>query len=325
MRETEYAYAVAYTRTLENKMLTKADLEMLLNASSEGNALKYLMDKGYGNDNANAEPGAEGLLRKELQYTWGEVRNACPKEAPIEILLYQNDFHNLKTILKAVFSGAEYKDLMLDPCTIEPKIIYDAVFTDQMERLPDILQRPAIEAYQILSQTNDGQHAEIVIDKASFLVMQKTAEQSKNTFLIGWADLNIAVIDMKIALRGALSGKSKDFLYHAMIPCAQINIGDLSDAAGQNVAAVWDVFSQSGFREAASAAQESVSTFEKWCDNKRMSYLKTVRYKTFGFEPLLGFLIGKQVEVQAVRIILSGLRSEVPTGALRERLRDLYV
>ena len=50
-----------------------------------------------------------------------------------------------------------------------------------------------------------------------------------------------------------------------------------------------------------------------------------IAHKTFGFEPLLGFLFGKQIEIQSVRIIITGIKAGIPVENMRERLRDLYV
>ena len=333
IKETDYAYAVSYMRTLENKMLGRSDFEILLNANSTEDILKYLSDRSYCNRDGNAKTGQnydnietiENMLKSELAYTYKEIKNACPQDAPVNILIYQNDFHNLKAILKSVFSNSKYENLMLEPYTVAPDIIYHAVSNGRPETLPDIFKKPAAEAYDILARDDDGQLAEIILDKALFSAMKEIARQSKNDFLIDWIELNIAIMNMKIALRGAYGGKSREFLRNAMLDCEKISVDYLSGAAADGVSEVFRVFKESGFDEAAKAAGESVGGFEKWCDNKIIGYLKPTRYKTFGFEPVLGFLVGKQFELQAARIVLSGIRSGISKEKLRERLRDLYV
>ena len=47
-----------------------------------------------------------------------------------------------------------------------------------------------------------------------------------------------------------------------------------------------------GYAAAAERARESMSAFEKWCDNQRMEYLKDYKNNSFGVEPILAFLIG---------------------------------
>ncbi len=62
MQDTEYAYAVAYIKTLENKMLPPSDIDSLINAESFSAALKLLSSKGYpeGTD-------IDGITEKELK------------------------------------------------------------------------------------------------------------------------------------------------------------------------------------------------------------------------------------------------------------------
>ena len=155
--------------------------------------------------------------------------------------------------------------------------------------------------------------------------MGETAKQLNNNFLINWVDLNIACMDMKIALRGAHGGKDKGFLLDSMPECKQINADSLADAAARDVSAVLRVMTRSGFGKAAQAARESAADFDKWCDNELISYIRSARYKTFGFEPIFSFLIGKRFELQAARIILSRFKSGIPAELIKERLRDSYV
>lgn len=327
MKETNYAFAVAYTRTLENKMLTMTDMDVMLNADSEHTARKYLLDKGYGHTKAQLgeEVSTQDMLSGELSYAWVEVREACPEGAPIDVLLYQNDFHNLKTILKAVFTKSDWKNILLTPCTIDPDEIYAQVSTGQMENLPPLLKQPAIEAHEVLAKTQDGQLAEVLLDKAAYAAVLQAANENKSKFLLDWVDLNAAIIDMKIALRGASSERTRAFLASAMLPCRQLDTDRLLDAAEQGAVAVTTALADNGFEQLSEAAKKSVGEFEKCCDNILMNYLKDSRNKAFGFEPILGFLIGKQTELQAVRIILSGLEHKIAPNILKERLRELYV
>jgi len=323
VRDTDFAYASTYARTLENKMLDKADFEALLGAPSAEHALKYLSDKGYGGGKKGESGSADALLKGELAYIWDEVKDVCPKGASIDVLLYQNDFHNLKTILKSVFSGAAYEPLMLEPCTAEPGAVHSAVTEGSTDVLPELLKNPAEEAYRVLARDEDGQLAEIILDKALYSAMNVAARRSKSDFLADWVDLNIAVMNMKIALRGVRGGKSAAFLRDAMLGCKRINADTLASAAAQDVAAVVQVFAQSGFADAADAAG-SINIFEKWCDDLLLRYARAAGEKLFGFETVFSFFICKQFELRAVRVILSGLRSGIPSDALRERLGDLY-
>ncbi len=328
MKETRFAFAVAYMRTLENKMLEQSDIDAMLNLSSLGDAMKYLADRSYGSGERTGHEGKkeiDDMLKAELEKSWQEIREACPKGAPIDVLLYQNDFSNLKTIMKAVFGGEEWEHLMMYPCTVEPQLIYKAVSEKDLEEMPVLLQLPAMQAYEVLARTSDGQRAEMILDKAAFATMRATAQKAKNRFLIGWVELWSQLTNMKTALRSARDKKDIHFLQEAFLKTDEIGGDALLAAAAQDEAAVLGVFSEQGYDDAVEAANKSISEFEKWTDNQLMEYVKSAKNACFGFEPLVAYLFGKKSELQAVRIVLYGLLNGVPKNTLKERLRDMYV
>ena len=302
-------------------MLSQKDLDTLLRYETTAEAMKFLQDRGYGRE--AAEP--EEMLRAEMEKAWQVVYDACGEEAPVEILLYQNDFHNLKTILKAVMSNAPWENLVLRPSVTAPAEIYEAVVHAQFDDLPAFLREPAREAYALISTTNDGQLTEIFLDKALFAAMHSRAAAEHSQFLQRWVEINIVIADLKTAVRGAFGRKTKAFLENAMIPSDTLHTERLVTAAAEGPEAVYDVIAAQGYPDAAEALRKSYDAFEKWCDNYRMSMVRAEKNKFFGFEPILAFLIGKQAEIQALRIILSGKENHVPAEIIEERLRDMYV
>ncbi len=328
MKETRFAFAVAYMRTLENKMLEQTDIDAMLAMNGVSDAMKFLADKSYGTGERTGSEGKreiDEMLKAELEKSWQEIREACPKGAPIDVLLYQNDFMNLKTIMKAVFSGGRWEHLMMYPCTAEPHVIYKAVSENDMDELPALLRIPAADAYEVLARTNDGQRAEMILDKAAFSAMRGMAKEAKNKFLAGWVELWAQLTNMKTALRSVRDKRDINFLKEAFLDSAEIGGDALLAAAAQDEAAVLNVFTESGYEDAAEAAKRSISEFEKWTDNALMDYIKSAKNSCFGFEPLVAYLFGKKAELQAVRIVLYGLLNEVPRNILKERLRDMYV
>ena len=317
MRDTEYAYAVASVKVLENKMLGTQDLDALLGAESYDAAKKLLSDRGY---QGAAEKPLSEALKSEMERAWNAVREVCPADAPLDILLYQNDFHNLKTILKACFSNTDWRQMVKEPSIADPEEIEKAVKTRYFEDLPDFLQEPAAEAYKLLTETYDGQLAEMYLDRETLLSMRKRAEREKNGFLRNWTEKNILIADLKIALRA--NRRDKAFLESALIPGNLAGDG-LFRAAEESREAVLDWMAGAGYP--ADLAREHPAAFDQWCSAFLMDGLSEARRSFFGFEPILAYLIGKQAEIQAVRIILSGKLHGVEEKMIRERLRELYV
>lgn len=303
-------------------MLSANELESLIAAQNTEEAIKILTDKGYGL-NISGNETIDEILKGELEKAWTEAKNVCPEGAPLDILLYQNDFHNLKTILKASICGVSWEHLVLKPCIQDPEKISEAVKSVNFDDLDEFIRDTAKTAYNLICETNDGQLVEVYLDKKVWRKMLEKSISVKNEFLSGWINLNILIANMKIAVRSY--GKSKEFIKNAMIESDELNTDKLIEAALLGKEEVIETISSLGFPEAAELLEKSFSDFEKWCDNKKMEYIKKAKLKSFGFEPILAFLIGKEFELQAVRIILSGKQNNVPTEIIRERLGDLYV
>lgn len=307
-------------KTLENKMLNKNDYEALISAPDFSASLKLITDKGYGK-NIDGTVTIEKLLESELQKIWQEAESCLPEDAPLDILKYKNDFHNLKTILKAFITNAEWENLMLSPSVVEPEIIYNAVKKADFSDLPEFLKDASQGGYEIVTREHDGQKTEIFIDKKAYEEMLKRAKG--NSFLTEWVEKNIIFANLLIALRSY--GKNREFIENAFIPTDKLNLSRLTDAAVEGKDAVSDFISSIGFADGAEALEESFGEFEKWCDNKKMEFLKLAKNQFFGFEPIMAFILGKEAEIQAVRIILSGHKNNIPSEIIRERLREQYV
>ncbi len=322
MHETEYAYAVAYMKTLENKMLSQSEIESLIVANDVKSAIRILTDKGFGK-NSKTYYNADELLKDELEKIWDEAKNACPEESPLDIILYKNDFHNLKTILKASVYGVMWENLMIRPCTVEPQRIDDAIKSSDFESLPEFIRNVLKNGYELITTTGDGQLFEIYVDKSQLTVMKEYADLSKSEFLKEWVKIEILIANMKILARCV--GRNREFIENAVIPIKDVNIEKLIDAALISSQELAEAFSRIGYSKAADALMVNFAEFEKWCDNYKINFIKKAKNKFFGFEPIMAFLIGKEYELQTLRIILSGKQNDISVDIIRERLRELYV
>lgn len=307
MKDVEYVYAVSYIKTLENKMLTNSDLQTLISSENSETAKRFLREHGWVGDSADE------LLKNELKNAWSAVYDVCLRDTPIDILLYENDFHNLKTVLKSYIAKTDWSSMVLSPSITNPEIIETAIKTKDMSSLPEYLKNVTEEAYQILTSTMDGQLTEIYIDKAEHLAVIERAKKEKNEFLTGWAELLITLSDLKTAWRTSVEGKSEEFIKNALIRDREELLGNLQSVKD---------YIKSNFPDADIT---SIGAFEKWCDNKKLAYAKTAKAESFGFAPIVAFLIGKKSEVQSVRIILACIENGWDDEIIRERLRDAYV
>lgn len=319
MRETDYAYAVARIHANENRLLTRHDTETLLACETAEDCLRTLSDRGY-----NTELPTEEMLSAELAKAWALVREVAPEPDIFNVLLCKNDYHNLKAAIKGVVTGSDCYRLFVAQGLIDPALLQTAAEARDFSALPEEMRAPANEAMTALLETQDGQLADVILDRAALSALLAAGKASGSPFLAGYAEMIAATADIRIAIRAAHTGKSIAFLRRALAPCGSFSVTELADAAVQGMQAVIDFLAGTAFSGATEALSQSLSAFEKWCDDRVIESLAGAKTKPFGVEPLAAYLLGKENEVKTVRIILSDKHNSLPDDVVRSRVRLLY-
>jgi V/A-type H+-transporting ATPase subunit C len=183
----------------------------------------------------------------------------------------------------------------------------------------------AKEAMTTLLQTSDGQLCDIIVDKACMDYVYALGKESDNDIIRLYCELFVASADIKIAVRCANTGKQQDFIRRALAKCDTLDIDRLCAAACESRDAVLSYLGTTEYRSAVDAITVSMSAFEKWCDDYLTSVMKPQKWEPFGIGPIVAYIIARQNEIKAVRMILSAKVNDLPEQTIKERLRDMYV
>lgn len=318
----QYTYAVARIRAMENSLLKKTDLEQLLSCKSYGEALRFLADKGYGS--AEGEDYNE-ILNGETEKTWAVIDELGVDKDALSVLLIKKDFHNLKGAIKAVCTGADTRNLYMRGGNVPPEEIEKAVSEKNYSRLPESMRSAASEAMTVLLQTGDGQKCDVIIDKAALCAIRDKGRESDCRMISDYAEITVAISDIKIAVRGSALGKTYEFMKGAMAECDSLDTGALSAAAAKSREDIEQYLAVTAYSGAAEALKVSYSEFEKWCDNLIMDKISEQKSNPFTIAPVAAYILARENEINAVRIILSGKVNNLSDEFIRERLRELYV
>ncbi len=322
MSQEQYIYAVARIRSRELALLDKATLEQLLLCKNYEECLKILTDKGWGE---NPGESAEEMLSTERKKTWLFIRELVKDMSVFDTFLYEKDFHNLKAAIKEVYIRKEIPNIYMDDGTIDVSVIYEAVKSHDFSLLPEHMRVAAEDAYQVQMHEGDGQICDVILDRAALETLYLKAGESGNELLKDYAELRVVTADINTAIRGAKTGKKKEFFEMALAQCATLDKSELVKASLAGVEAIYDYLLTTVYDDATVALKESFSAFERWCDNLIIKQIKPQKYKTSSISPLAAFILARENEIKTVRILLSGKLNDLPENSIRERLRDMYV
>lgn len=304
---TNYTYAAAYVRSLENGMLNQSELRELSQCSNSESIMQFLEKKGF-----SGETLAE-MLENEQKKVWDTCIGLCGDDEPMKALLGENDYYNIKAVIKAALSGKDAEEFMLYPPMTEAEEIYNSVKSGDFSALSENTAKICSNAVRIYADTGSAQKLETYIDRCCG---EDFLEKSKcNDFLHGYAELTVMIKNLRIFLRG-----DKRILEDALIPCGSMDIDALKAAASKR-----DALEAQGLGTAYDIFEKSPGEFELFCNNMIADYIEKAKTDFFDFGAVLGYFVGKQTEIRNIRIIASGVAFGDGTADISERLVRGYV
>ena len=149
--------------------------------------------------------------------------------------------------------------------------------------------------------------------------------KASGEFMDGLAQLMCASADIKIALRGCRTGKNLGFFERSLAECNDLDIKQLAKAAASCESDLLDYLSYTKYSDCVEKIGTSTLEFEKWCDNIIIEYVRSAKMTALGISPLVAYIMARETEIKAVRIIISAKYNNVPEDIIKERLRELYV
>lgn len=325
MIDTKYTYAVARIRALETALFTSATLDQLMACQTEEQCLQLIQEKGWGG--ADTPVNAEAILTREQEKIWENIKDLGVDMSVFDVLSYPNMFHNLKAAIKDVCTeeNGRAMNIYYDDTAISPEEMLEIVRSKDFSRLPKYMAGAAKEAYETLLHTRDGQLCDVIVDKAALEAIYAAGREAKDSIIKDYAESTVAIADIKIAVRSQKTAKNMDFMKRAMVECESLSVAQLSKAAVSGIDAIVEYLSGTAYAEGGRAIAESMSAFERWCDNRMMETMQPQKYQSFSVGPLVAYVLARENEIKTVRIILSGKRSGLSDDSIRERVREMYV
>ncbi len=325
MPTKSYAYAVGNVRAKEVALLKKQDIEQMMSMNSVLDLALFLKDKGFGT--ADTPDDVDLILSAEEEKVWDYVADVAPDFSIFESFLIANDYHNLKAILKSTLVGADYKELLLRPVTVDPQITQKAVEEQKFSYLPEEMAIPAKKAYDALFKIGDSQLCDAFIDSALNISKLQKAEKLKVDMLREMICAGVFYDNIKAAIRCARANKSADFCEICLVDTPCLSKKRLKEATLKGVEELLSLLSsvsKYGCSSAIEAYKDSPSEFERFADNYIMSLALGAKRIAVGAEPLVAYLQAKLTEIKVCRIIRSSVATGEDSQKTREMLRELY-
>ncbi len=331
--KTKYAYAVGRIRVLETRLLDKGKLDRMLEANTAEEALKVLAETSYSNYLADISEvyDFETILKKEMAQIFVEFEKMSPQPEPVALMVLNYDFHNLKVLFKNKFLNVKNNDILFPAGTIPLHQLKYAVEEENFRDLPEAMRRAGEKILEEFVVSRDPQVIDLYLDRTLFEMRLAASRETGSDFLEGLFQRQVDLLNINTFLRIRKMGRSGEFLKKTLLPGGLIdrvlflNLLDegLEGLISELSTTLYSDIAGEGIRDWQET--ETATRLEKLADDFITVYLQKGKSSPFGLEPLIGYLWAKQIEIKNIRLIMVGKTNGLPVGAIRERLRNVYL
>ncbi|MDD3242220.1 MAG: V-type ATPase subunit [Eubacteriales bacterium] len=317
-------YAVARVKSREGRLLTADRLERMVDAPSAEEALRLLAETGYG---AQAGGDYEKMAEWELAQAASFVESVTPDERVTDLFLMRGDYQNMKAAYKMRALGVNAPEALTQVSKFPPQLMVDTVAQQNYVVLPEHMQEATAQAELLLSTGVDPRALDLLLDGA-WLRWAVQQSRKADAFVREYFTAMTDFANASLVLRAPHMGEDAEFvrgqltqggrvpreLWLALYAREAEALGELGKIdralavkfdAAQNGGKLWE--------------------FEKYRDDTLLDMARDGRSELFTIRPLVGYLLAKEAEARAVRMVMTAKSNRIPRDILRERLRGLYV
>lgn len=326
LKDTDYLPISGRIKVLETRLLTREQMDQLLESRNPGDLARLLQESGYPELDASDPDKLDATLTDVRKKTLLELANGMPDPRYLEIFKLKYDYHNIKAVLKAQAMEVSPDKMLMDMGRVPADVLKKAVLTGDEEKLPSMLAKAAEEARDVLRTTRDPQLSDMVADRWYYQDLCAVAAQIDSPFLCHYVQSDVDAANLRVVVRTRRMRKDSAFLKNALFEGGNIACDRILRASEAGQDALAELYRSTPLRNAAQAGLDarrgdSLTEFEKLCDDALADELSGARLIPFGEAPLLRYLVARETEYTNLRMILIGRQAGIAPDVIRARLR----
>ena len=331
MDRMDYGQSVVTIRILEKRLLTRNRLERMIEAQTPEEVLKLLGETEYSQDMADIHGSQdyEIILKRETERVFSIVRNMIKNTGIVDVLSLKYDYHNLKVLLKSKITGKDFSSLLMHAGTIDASK-FKVKFETQSNDLPQEIMEAIDEVQKDFEENHNPQRIDIIVDKHYFRNLSRLAKEIDVKVITDYVEGLIDFQNMITLFRVQKQKRDARFLETVIFEGGTISKNKIIASINDNTDTILNKFKKEKLGTylvkglEAFSETKRLSELEKISDNYLMELNKESKYVVFGPEPLFTYLVAKEREINAVRMIMVSKINNISSDKIRERLRETY-
>lgn len=308
MNRNDFILPVSIIKIQEKKLLSEYKLIKMLETNTSKEIIKILSetDYNYSMVGVTSDEMYEEILFNEVNRIYKFTRELAKKEEKIvDILALKYEYQNLKIKLKNKYSNSNLEKFLIDT-KIKDK--------DKLNH-----------NFDIVSNEKDIVNASIILDKLYLKHVMDIANDLKFDIFIKYSNILIDSYNVNSFLRLKRQNKNIDFVDEVLLEGGSITKNELLKSYQINdyINLFKKKFDNKVFENFEK--KNDISEVEKMFDNMIIELAIEYRNVNIGPEPIFTYIIAKEYEIKALRLIISGKLNSIDIDLIKSRMRGIYV
>lgn len=329
MNRMDYGQSVVTIRVLEKRLLTKNRLERMIESETCEEVLKLLSETEYSQDMMDIQNSRdyEKILKRETERVFSLVRNMSKNKEVVDILSLKYDYHNLKVLIKSKVFEKDNTNLLMNAGTVDITKFKTKSEVQSLDLPEGILEAIA----EIKKEENlSPQKIDIIVEKYYFKNLVNLSKRIDVKVITDYVKGLIDFQNIITLFRVQKQNRNAKFLDSVIFDGGIISKDKIVASLNDSSETILNKFKKEKLGPYLVKGVEvfnetkRLSEFEKISDNYLMELTKESKYIVFGPEPLFTYLVAKEREINAIRLIMVSKINNISSEKIRERLRDTY-
>jgi len=323
---SKYIYAGTRSTALKRNLLTADQLDVLLGGENFSDSFQSLHETFMAPYVARRESQDLSLaLEEAITDTKKLLQKISPEPELLDILWLKYDFHNLMAIIKGTLAGLgdqELRDRCFTTGKFAPGQLIEKYQADKLNHLDPRLHQAAQEAKNYREVSDIA----LATNTGYLLAAREIASKHRNNFVREYVGLIIDFYNVQANLRAFTYGQIDEAPLPLFIPGGRFTAKDL-----ESVDSILTNLHRIGGRpdfwqEAIDGYRQSRSYFklEKACDDHLSRFLQQSSRDIFSIAPLFSYFHARKNNVQLIKTILTGKKTNLEEFRIRQILRERY-
>lgn len=316
-------FANARAKAKELNLLSEERMLRVMDSASVCDAMRILLEVNYaGGFSADGED-YPALLKEEERLVTAFLKEAAPKDSGIECLFLRNDYHNIKSLLKARYGNVDSTEsLFLPEGTIPVARLKELLEQGNWE---NPFMKEAVSNVEKAFESGQGtpRFIDTELDKALYKdITERLVKADKNIKKYFYVSIDTANIGS--FLRTAKIGESFTFFASHFVEGGKIDL-DTFRSFDMDSEKLTHKLGSGEYKQLIDKYLEGgIPAFETQRDNALLKIFSSERSDMFSVAPLVGYYLAKMSEIKNLRIIFVCIKNKVDRTEMRKRVRSLY-